>query len=118
MELLLWRSSICPHAALLYAVGAQGVVLVIDVPADGTTVSAESWQSATARHFMVWGRFDKFFATSVPAKELRARIRKNGVAATLDQYNAEILKRAINERLAIHQHKVERTLVTRLSVGL
>lgn len=50
---------------------------------------------------MVWGRFDEFIAAAVPAKELRARIRKKGVAGSSDEFKAEILRRTIDEGLVV-----------------
>ena len=91
----------CPHTALLYATGRRGVVLVLDVPAKTNRVTEELWLGGPAKRLMVWGRFDKFIVATVPAKELRARVRQRGVAATSDRYKGQILKRAIDERLVL-----------------
>lgn len=49
---------------------------------------------------MVWGRFDQHIVGIIPAKELRARIRRRGIAGTSDEYKADILRRFIEQWVA------------------
>ena len=91
----------CPFTALLSARGSRGVVLVLDVPAEGMgmRVTEELWLRVPAKRFMVWGKFDSFIVGVLPAKDLRAVIRRKGVAATEEGYKAALLKREIRDRL-------------------
>jgi hypothetical protein len=93
----------CPLTALLYANAPRGVVLVLDVPTemlDTFKFTEELWLGmGNAKRFMAWGKFDKFIAAVVPAKELRAVIRVKGVAGASDADKALVLKRKIQERL-------------------
>jgi hypothetical protein len=90
----------CPFTALRYAVGPRGVVLVLDVPAGHRRVSEELWMVSSAKRFMVWGAFDEFLVAELPAKELRAHVRRKGVVAAADEYKATVLRRAITDRLS------------------
>lgn len=89
----------CPLTALQYAQGRQGVVLVVDIAGDHPKVSEELWLGAGARRFMIWGRFDQFIASVLPAKELRALIRKKGIVAATPADKAGVLRRVIAEKL-------------------
>lgn len=90
----------CPFTALRYAASPRGVVLVLDVPAGHRRVREELWMVSSAKRFMVWGAFDEFLVAELPAKELRAHVRRKGVVAASDEYKAAVLRRAILERLA------------------
>jgi hypothetical protein len=88
--------------ALLYAHGPRGVVLVLDVgPDDQVLISEELWIGPKAKRLMVWGAFDKYIRAILPAKELRAEVRRKGVTRLSDQDKGTILKCVINPRLAI-----------------
>src|SRR6266542_4876550 len=89
----------CLLTALRYAQGRRGVVLVLDAPEDGLKFTEELWLGMTAKRFMAWGKFDKFITAVLPAKDLRAVIRVEGVAGASDEYKAAVLKRRIQERL-------------------
>lgn len=91
----------CPFTALLYARGSRGVVLVLDVSVEamGMKVTEEQWLGVPARRFMVRGKFDSFVVGVFPAKDLRAVIRRKGVAATAEDYKAALLKREISDQL-------------------
>lgn len=89
----------CPFTALRYATGRRGVVLVLDVPEGHRRVSEELWMVSSARRFMFWGAFDELLVAELAAKELRAHVRRKGVAAASDEYKAAVLRRAIKERL-------------------
>jgi hypothetical protein len=77
------------------------LVLVLDVPAKGMgmKVTEELWLRAPAKRFMVRGKFDSFVVGVFPAKDLRAVIRRKGVAATAEDYKAALLKREISDQL-------------------
>lgn len=92
----------CPFTALLYARGSRGVVLVLDVAKEspGPKVTEELWLGVKAKRFMVWGKFDELIVGIIPAKELRAPIRRKGVAASSDEYKAAVLKHEISDRFA------------------
>jgi hypothetical protein len=79
----------CPLTALRYATGPRGVVLVLE----------ELWMVSSAKRFMFWGAFDELLVAELAAKELRAHVRRKGVAAASDEYKAAVLRRAIMERL-------------------
>lgn len=89
----------CPFMALRYAASPKGVVLVLDVPAGHRRVREELWLVSSAKRFMFWGTFDDFLVAELPAKELRAHVRRKGVVAASDEYKAAVLRRAIMERL-------------------
>jgi hypothetical protein len=81
----------CPHTALRYASAPGGVLLVLEVPPSAESrVSEELWLDDAARRLMVWGRFDSFIVRVVPAKELRAQLRRKGVAG-LDRRSKAVL---------------------------
>lgn len=90
----------CPIAALAYAASRGGVVLVLDVPDDvgPAVVTEETWFVDPARRFMVWGAFDRWLVALIPAKELRAEVRRKGVARLPPAAKSEVLKRAIEDR--------------------
>src|SRR5881396_2412255 len=90
----------CPLSALEYARGRRGVVLVVELQdGDSTRVSEETWPNDCARRFMIWGRFDRLIAAVLPAKDLRAQVRKRGVAARSREHRSEILREYIEGRL-------------------
>lgn len=92
----------CPFTALEYARARRGTVLVVDIP-DGATrprVSEELWLGMRARRLMVWGRFDDFILAEIPAKELRAEVRRKGIAAQSPEYKSAILRDRIARRLS------------------
>lgn len=90
----------CPFAALRYAQGRRAVVLVLEVGEGELRVSEETWPDADARRLMVWGRFDDFIVATIPARDLRAHVRRKGVVTSSDSHKAFVLERAIREWLA------------------
>jgi len=97
----------CPYTALQFARGSRGVVLVLEVPEDtdpeiacGVRLTEElySLKRNGPRRFMIWGRFDEFLVVEIPAKELRAQIRKKGVVSQPIEYKVDVLRGYI-ERL-------------------
>lgn len=67
----------CPRAALSYASTPRGVLLVVDLPPEASArVTEELWPHPTGRRFMIWGAFDRYIRATIPAKELRADLRR------------------------------------------
>lgn len=92
----------CPCIALRYAAGRTGVVLIVDVPERGLRVTEELWLGASASRFMVWGAFDAFVVAEIPAKMLRAELRRAGVGALPEQDKSQLLRRHIALSMAHH----------------
>lgn len=92
----------CPRIALGYATGRRGVLLVVDLPDDAldSRLSEELWLDQRARRWNVWGPFDAWIRAILPAKEARAVVRAKGVRAASSEYQAMILRRAIERHLA------------------
>lgn len=90
----------CPFTALQYALGRCSEFLVLDVPEDvgSMRVSEEYWLGQKAGRFMVWGKFDELISAVIPAKELRAQVRRAGIVTASDEYKSDILRRYIEER--------------------
>jgi hypothetical protein len=88
----------CPYAALQYAQGRRGVMLVVE-PKEGLRVTHEMWglRDEAPKRLMIWGGFDDFIVAQIPAKELRKHVRAKGIVTTDDNYKAVVLKRAIEE---------------------
>lgn len=87
----------CPLAALQYAQGRRGVLLVVEATEDELHVSQELWgfRDDGPKRMMVWGRFDDFIVAEIPAKELRKHVRAKGVVTAEDESKAYVLKTAI-----------------------
>lgn len=89
----------CPYTALSYATGRRGVLLVVEVN-DGTArVSEEFWLNRGARRFMIWTSFADLVITEIPAKELRAQIRRRGIVTASNGDKAMILRAYIERRI-------------------
>ena len=102
----------CPFLALRFGWGPRGVVLVLDVPEDDfdlepmprlrVTEELYSLNGSGPKRFMVWGRFDDFLVAEIPARDLRAQVRRKGIVAQPDEVKSGILAdridRWINER--------------------
>jgi hypothetical protein len=109
----------CPFTALSYAVGRNGVVLVLDVPDEaGLSVTEETWFVDSAKRLMVWGAFDRWLVAVIPAKELRAEVRRKGIAGLPPADKGEILRMAIGDRLAGSDAVPRRRLALFASGGL
>ncbi|MBI2950280.1 MAG: hypothetical protein HYY23_21825 [Verrucomicrobia bacterium] len=97
----------CPYAALLYARGTKGTVLVLDVTPEelararprGIRVTKELWSldGSGPRRYMIWGRFEGILTAGIPATKLRAEIRRKGVRAQPGEVKSRILKRFIED---------------------
>jgi len=94
----------CPMAALTYARARNGVLLVVDVPeAAEVRISEAMWLSngPGPKRIMLWGGpFDPYIVAEIPAKELRAEIRKKGVRALPDSDKSLILVRYLAQRIS------------------
>jgi hypothetical protein len=94
----------CPMAALAYARGRNGVLLVVDVPEDvKIRMSDAIWllDGSGPRRVMLWGcPFDPYIVAEIPAKELRAEVRKRGVRTLPDSEKGRILVRYLEQRIS------------------
>lgn len=88
----------CTLAALSYAAGATSVVLVVDVDTAGSRVSDGLWVGPKMKRYLVRQYQDSVVAV-IPAKELRAQIRRKRVASTSDEFKAEVLRTYIEQRI-------------------
>ncbi len=91
----------CPYAALAYARGTRGVVLVLDLPAeDGPPVYECLWSldGTGPRRFAVHGLYDEWIVAQVPAKALRAALRGGGRGSLPDTEKSWLLVREIKWR--------------------
>lgn len=90
----------CPATALRYAHGARGVLLVVEIAEGDDVTSArvtpELWLGVEAKRLMVWGKFDAFVTAVLPAKDLRARIRREGLRNATDAAKARLLRSLID----------------------
>ena len=109
----------CPYRALQFARGTGGVVLVLEVPADvqefpnsmRIRISEERWSltGKGPKRYMVWGRFDELLVAEIPAKELRAQVRRSGIGTLPDEDKSHILKDFI-KRWIDGQYRVSQDL--------
>ena len=91
----------CPATALHYAEGSRGVLLVLEVPGAETGASPrvieELWLgTGSAKRYMVWGKFDEFMIAVMPAKDLRAAIRREELRGASDSRKARLLHAVID----------------------
>jgi hypothetical protein len=82
----------CPYTALRYGATPKGVVLVVDVPEGDRRVSEELWLVPNAKRLMIWGAFDPYIVREIPAKELRAEVRRKGIASLTDEDKSGVLR--------------------------
>ena len=91
-------------SALAYARGRNGVLLVVDVPEDAEIRMSDalwSLDGSGPRRVMLRGcPFDSYIVAEVPAKELRAEVRKKGVRTLPDREKGRILVRYLEQRIA------------------
>lgn len=94
----------CPMAALAYAPGRNGVLLIVDVPDDaevGMSDAIWSLDGSGPSRVMLWGcPFDPYIVAEVPAKELRAEVRKRVVITLPDSEKGRILVRYLEQRIS------------------
>jgi hypothetical protein len=85
----------CPLTALGYATTPKGVLLVVDVADGAAEISEELWLHETAKRFNFWGSFASFVVHEIPAKTLRAELRRKGIGSLPDVDKREVLGRFI-----------------------
>ncbi len=97
----------CPAAALRYAAGSRGALIVIEVEYDETVVPQRvreaSWPDREARRFIIRRRFDDYVAAVFQAKELRARLRREGHRNSAADAKARTLRALIDDELRQRQ---------------
>jgi hypothetical protein len=93
----------CPFAALGYAQGGRGVLLVLDVPGDVAerVVHEQLWLRSDTKRLQIWGNFDAFVVAVLSAKELRAELKRRGMSklAVTDFDRSWTLRRVIDSKL-------------------
>ena len=93
----------CPAAALLYAQSSRGVVIVIDVEHDETAIPLRVrealWPERDAKRFIVRHCFDDVIAAIFQAKDLRARLRREGHRNAPYATKARVLRVVIDDEL-------------------
>ena len=95
----------CPVTALRYAEGSWGCLLVLEVAKQERAVlrvTEELWLNGQAKRYMVWGKFNGFIVAAIPAKDLRARLRREGKWNAPDASKARVLRIAIDEETRRH----------------
>jgi hypothetical protein len=94
----------CPFAALGYAQGRKGVLLVLDVPDDVAerVVHEQLWLRSDAKRLQIWGSFDAFIVATLSAKELRAELKRRGMSklSVTDRDRSWTLRRVVEAQLA------------------
>lgn len=94
----------CPMAALLYARGRNGALLVVDIPADARIrVSEAMWSldGSGPKRYLLWGgSFDPYVVAQIPAKELRTQIRKKGTRTLPEAAKSRILTSYLEQRIS------------------
>ena len=92
----------CPTTALCYAEGSRGCLLVLEAAEQeraALRVTEELWLNGQAKRYMVWGKFDACIVAAIPAKDLRARLRREGMRNAPDASKARVLRIAIDEEI-------------------
>lgn len=85
----------CPYIALELARGAKGVVLVIDGPPQSEELVHEAICLRTnAKRFIVDGSFDDFVVATLPAKDLRAEVKRMAMSK-FSVTDASLLRRQL-----------------------
>lgn len=110
----------CPFAALQFAKGPRGSLFVLEIEADPLDVATstkcrvteEYWSpdSSGPRRLMVWGAFDEFIVAELPAKELRAQVRRRGIVGLPEADKAQILQRYIDDLIHAERGPVSNPL--------
>jgi hypothetical protein len=105
----------CPAAALLYAQSSRGVLVVIELEYNESDapqrVHEASWPERNAKRFIVRRQFDNDIVAIFQAKELRARLRREG------HRNAPFATKARALRSIIDDELRRRALRSKLDLG-
>lgn len=98
-----WPRARGPAAALLYAQSTRGVLLVVDIEHDELAVPQRicgaSWPEREAKRFVVRRRFDDDIVAIFQAKDLRARLRREGHRNASFATKARVLRAVIDDEL-------------------
>lgn len=92
----------CPYAALAYAQGRRGAILVLDLPEEGGPIMDEriwSIDGTGPRRWGVHGPFDPWLAGQVPAPPLRAELRREGRRSWTDAQRSDHLVKEVAWRI-------------------
>lgn len=93
----------CPAAALLYAQSTRGVLVVVELEYDELAVPQPiceaSWPEREAKRFIVRRRFDDDIVAIFQAKDLRARLRREGHRNAQFAVKARVLRAVIDDEL-------------------
>lgn len=94
----------CPYSALRYATGSRGVLLVVDLPDEGSVHVHEAIWSirpdpAAPRRFLLGRAFDRHITAELPATDLRKRLRRPGYSRMSDCSRSRILEYIIERML-------------------
>ena len=100
----------CPYLALKFGRGTRGWILVLDVSSEffadsenctrfRVTEELYSFDGTGPKRFMVWGKFDDLLVAEIPAKELRAQVRRKGIVTLPDKDKSQILEDYIEQRI-------------------
>lgn len=111
----------CPAAALLYAQSSRGVLVVVEIDGDVSSVphqiSQAVWPDREAKRFIIRGGFDDRIVAIFLAKDLRTRLRREGLRNALHATKARILRavieaelrdRALHRPLALRSENIDR----------
>jgi len=104
----------CPAAALLYAQSSRGVLVVVDIEHDEAAIPHRlceaSWSEREAKRFIIRRRFDEDIVAIFQAKDLRARLRREGHRNALFATKARVLRAIIDDEL---RHRALRSNLAR-----
>ena len=94
----------CPLSALQYARGRNGVLIVVDIPEGSKIKISEAlWSldgSGPKRYLLHGEFFEPYIVGQIPAKELRAEIRKKGMGALTEGDKSRILAWYLDRRIS------------------
>lgn len=93
----------CPHAALGYASGRHGVVLVLDVPEhEHHRFLPAMWgiDDTGPQRMVTFGRFDQHIVAQLAGKDLRALLRGPGMSTVSNESKVSTISEAVRLHLA------------------
>jgi hypothetical protein len=102
----------CPATALLYAQSSRAVLLVVDVDTDDdqavpARVTKELWLDKASSRFMLWGAFDDLIIACFVAKDLRARLRGEGLRNATHASKSYALRAIIDAELRFRSWRAQ-----------
>lgn len=104
----------CPYAALQYSKGPGGVLLVIDLPDNGSVHVQEAiWtikpDPTAPLRFLLRRAFDRHITAELPAVELRKRLRRPGYSKMSDRDRSRTLRYIVEQMV---EERAPRTTVS------